>query len=472
MKTKKKNNNNISMKFYLGLISALFFSAIIFSNLPDASAKTLASLIKSKNSNSFSTPQSLTLISKSGIETLKHWFLSQTTDVVTETQIGQWFGPWAIATDNNAIYLGLASNLPAGDAVATVTKIDVDQPLGQKLPLGTVAIVDNSGIIPAYQDYLDDNGIHALDWTDETKSRLIVPGTDPGFTDGWNGGNIYWLDKNTDANHLLKVRCSTGPNTGDCEADTEVFPNIVHFFGSTQIGNRYYLGGSTPSGNTAKPEIWGSTNAGKSWERLYTFPNTTYIRSKQLFALKDPQNTDKYQLYSITQYNNPDSQLANKIFYSNERSATLGTQWSGLNIDPLAAPHTNIAPVTINEETGYYVDYRGSNVVKLMNDNTMAFIPFTGFTVGYKYHQGPEANYYKYNGLTTDNKYLYTIGDNNGVYRYALSQTPGSGTWELIYTFPESPTEKPYLIHYWTEKHGIIIGTLGVDANLYFMNVE
>lgn len=327
------------------------------------------------------------------------------------------FGIYAIEPVSQTLYLGVGSARPAEENGALLAQLNLPQTW---VNLGE----------------LDEQGVHEIVW-EEASQQLHVASSDP--TDSWEAGNHYVYTPDTG---LQKYR--------DLQNG---LVNVIHTWALLPIGeNELYASTSGHNGDAPPCEdgvscygqVWYTADGGQNWE----------YRS----ALGG------YRAFDIVSFNG-------KLYglYTNERDNVVcylavsedgGLTWETLDLPLLSRVHLTefqgqLLAVSWDRTAVITIDSNHDSQTHLLPSQT---------TVGVYYDDIP--SYTNYKSVTAVDDTLYLLATTSE--EHALLQSSDLTQWQTKMGFPQPPTA----LAYWPERHQLLIGTSGLDAQLLTLSLD
>lgn len=383
---------------------------------------------------------------------------------VNPANIGYWFGTYQfLPKDDGTVYLAAGIDRPAGQAGGAIGTAVVRNGDPTQMTLNFTPVVNREvGGEPI--TYVEEDGIHEMDIM--ANGNILIAGTDPAMGDQ-TGGNAYILD--TSSNELTKIRCSSGEQTLDCVIDHStsfVFPNVIHFFGISVLGDDIYMAGSTnpTMGGVSDPVVYKSSDNGATWQETWLNPSTWY-RIKDIIAFSDTYNGQTRSNVYADLVNTFGVLTSNAPFLS---TSTLvqpaGYDWTQLYSSGGRAPHSFVKGTLFNG-VPIYNHYNGTSLFKFRQalDGSYAIddIPLVGLTIG---QTNGSDNYYKHNAMVEIDDYLYIIADDNDIYKSNLVEPI---TWTKVAEIDDG--DHIITLNYWEDRNALLAASHGTDAKNFYI---
>lgn len=386
------------------------------------------------------------------------------------TDVGDWFASWNFLTKENTVFMGLGVDRPAAVAGAVFAKAEIRDNDRTQLSIEIVPVSNRLDGDDQPVSFLDEDGFYEMQWLDD--ERIVIAGTDPAYDDNSSpaGGNLYTY--NLTNNTMTKTRCVTGNQYGDC-GDTEdfIFPNIMHFFGISVLGQSVYLSGSVPDPTNSDPVVYKSTDLGQNWEEVAIIDDQ-WFRGIDIFAFQDEHSGQTRENVVMAVNNKMGIWANNAILYSNDQGSNqAGVDWEQITENIFQfdndSVHTNLK-ATMFQGTPLYVEgyYNYNSLYHLKKNGSGVYEPIEvslgSLTLGTADNSSP--NFQKYNVLVGTEEWVYILADDNALYKSDLSEPV---TWTKISQFEEA--DHIVSIHYWEEQDSIIASSRGLDARLFLV---
>ena len=302
-----------------------------------------------------------------------------------------YFGAYSVAPVADQLYLGFGTGRPA----------EYDGAL--------LAVTD--GVVITAVSPLTEQGFIDMQ---AVAGTLYIPGADPCCGNGWELGNFY-------------VKAPTAPIT-----QHRNLPNVIHAWGVwvDDAADIVYTAVSAHLGDneTLTGAVFSSTNQGNDWVQVGNYQDGLgAYRTYDIVGFAD-------RLYAI--WNDIDPNTACGLTVSEDAGLT----WTRLpNISPLACR----ARLHVWQNQLLALSHDQKSLVTISEDQQVAERPFTQFAVSaWSYH--PFAH--------DEVGYLYTIGQNGGVWR-----TTDLLTWEPI----AKTNLDLFTISYWPAHNKLVLSERG-----------
>ena len=323
------------------------------------------------------------------------------------------FGAWVIQPVGNKLYLALGGT-PNDQNGAQIVYFENDK-------LTNIPVINKGE-----NRLITEQGINDLHWS-ESLSKLIVPGTDPNDKNAWDCGTMYTY---TPSEAGLKKYREGSSLTG-----------VVHTWGVTEHKGALYIASHSSSGNRVKVpigigEVLKSTDEGQNWQRITQDPATATSPDDFFGGSVDDVISFNDGLYVLKRLNTD---------VSLQVTRDDGKTWKQINsYKPYSRPRMIV--------------YKNQLLFIGRSANTISAID----TAENEHLYGlPQRVSNGYNVMTTDNNYVYYVGNDAKVY-----YSDNLKDWNVL---AEIGTETLNAISYWPERQGIVVATIGQIPNIYFL---